>query len=260
MSQVLMNSGEKPGIVVVVDDRQQATAARLRNLAEHLHLPWVSDTGEINSGLVLTYGPRGLELQDRRANRLRPLTIDFSSRVYRIHGSGLLRKQPLARALGRKNRTVIDVTAGLGQDAFLSAAIGYKVIAIERSPLLAALLKDAVHRMLCDAETVRWLKGCLVIQEGDARQLIPTQAPADVIYLDPMFPPKRRKSALPKRELRLLRELVGDDEDAGELFTLARAHARNRVVVKRPHYAEVLAPNPNIVHTGKLVRYDVYLS
>jgi 16S rRNA (guanine1516-N2)-methyltransferase len=80
----------------------------------------------------------------------------------------------------------------------------------------------------------------------------------EVVYLDPMFPPKK-KSALVKIEMRVLRQLVGDDEDAAVLFESAARVARKRVVVKRMRLAPELVPNPTIVFEGKTTRYDVYL-
>lgn len=65
--------------------------------------------------------------------------------------------------------------------------------------------------------------------------------PVDVIYLDPMFPGEGR-TALPKRELQLLRELTGDDEGGAQLLALARTRARRRVVVKRSLHAPAWPP------------------
>jgi hypothetical protein len=45
--------------------------------------------------------------------------------------------------------------------------------------------------------------------------------PPDAVYLDPMFPPKRKASALAKKSIRMVRALVGDDDDALELFAAA---------------------------------------
>jgi len=73
-----------------------------------------------------------------------------------------------------------------------------------------------------------------------------------------MFPPQK-KSALVKVEMRILRQLVGDDPDAGELFELARAVARQRVVVKRHRHAAPLSPNPTHSLSDKTTRYDVYV-
>lgn len=91
-----------------------------------------------------------------------------------------------------------------------------------------------------------------------ARAATSPQDVPDVVYLDPMFPPQK-KSALVKVEMRILRQLVGDDHDAGELFELACAVARQRVVVKRHRHAEPLSPNPTHSHSDQTTRYDVYV-
>lgn len=60
--------------------------------------------------------------------------------------------------------------------------------------------------------------------------------------------------------MRLVRDLVGEDHDASQLLEIARASARNRVVVKRPQHAKPLYADPDFAHAGKLIRYDVYLT
>ena len=57
-----------------------------------------------------------------------------------------------------------------------------------------------------------------------------------------------------------LRDLVGEDPDAHMLFRTAMQVAKERVVVKRPHYAEPLIEKPSMSYQGKLVRFDVYLT
>ena len=79
-----------------------------------------------------------------------------------------------------------------------------------------------------------------------------------VIYLDPMYP-HRKKSALVKKEMRFFRALVGEDEDAGDLLDVALRCATTRVVVKRPRRGESLpGPPPTRTILGKSTRYDVY--
>jgi len=81
-----------------------------------------------------------------------------------------------------------------------------------------------------------------------------------VIYLDPMFPDSR-KSALVKKEMRILREVVGEDVDATELLQLALLCAKRRVVVKRARLASIIeGPKPDLQFKGKSSRYDVYLN
>jgi 16S rRNA (guanine1516-N2)-methyltransferase len=75
--------------------------------------------------------------------------------------------------------------------------------------------------------------------------------------MDPMFPPKKRASALPRKEMLMLRELVGADLDAAELFEQARFTSRGRVVLKRADDTHELAA-PDWTVQGTTVRFDVF--
>lgn len=236
------------------DNSQQELA---KKLAHELKLPWVTpaQTG-FDLHLVLT--PERLELRDADDPRIGAVYVDFSHLDLRPYSANLSRRQPLARAMGKKTRTVVDATAGYCQDALLLALMGFRVTATERSPVVAALARDGLSRF--STRTGVTLTNRLQLTMGDACALLPSIAPRpDAIYLDPMFPPKRRKSAAVKKEMRLLRELVGDDPDASDLLAISQRVALDRVVVKRPDDAPPLAPDPSMSISGKLVRYDVYL-
>jgi len=180
----------------------------------------------------------------------------------RQHGAGL--KQAIAVAVGLKNRnqklSILDVTAGLGRDAFILATMGCHVHLIERSPVIAELLLDGLERARKDpavAPIIHNMKVLIMDAMTFLRNLKETELP-DIIYLDPMFP-ERGKSALNKIEMRIIREIVGDDLDAEALFVLALTKAKKRVVVKRPKLAPPLSNYPpNFVVKGKSNRYDVY--
>lgn len=195
-------------------------------------------------------------LRDPNEPRMQPLAVDLAQLARKLVGN-IGKRQPFARAIGAKTKTVIDATAGLGRDAFLLALLGYEVIAIERSPVIAVLLRDGLRRALAEpgiepaARRIR-----LVI--GDAREALARLPRADAVYIDPMFPPKRKASAVARKEMLWLRKVAGADADAQEMFETALRYARERVVVKRPDDAEPLAGEPTMSYGGKLVRYDVY--
>ena len=176
----------------------------------------------------------------------------------RPHSRDLSRKQPLARALGAAD-SVIDASAGLAQDAMFMACLGYRVTALERSPLLVKLVRDLLDNLDPAHACSDAIRRRLVLKQGDAIELLPQCEQADVVYVDPMFPPRRRESALPRKEIQLIRAVVGDDPDAGMLLQTALDSARKRVVVKRPHYAKMLLPGVHHTIESKLLRYDVYL-
>jgi 16S rRNA (guanine1516-N2)-methyltransferase len=237
-------SGLATASVAVVGDDALARRLSLPAAAEH--------DADAYDFLVRRNGER-LELHDRRDPQLKPLHLDFSDLELRPYAAGLSRRQPLARAIGKVN-IVADATAGLAQDALRLALMGYHVTAIERSPVVAALVDDALRHVDTRAVGER-----LQLRTGDARALLPALAPRpETIYLDPMFPSKRRQSSAVRKEIKWLRDLVGDDVDALELFDIARRAATYRVVVKRPDHAPPLAPDPAGSISGKLVRYDIY--
>ena len=187
--------------------------------------------------------------------------IDFISGAmgYRMRHGGA-RGSALAKAAGIGKGhvpSVIDATAGLGRDAFLLASLGADVTMIERSPQVHALLQEGLARAGQAGPEPAAIVARMKLVQGDARALLPAMT-ADVILVDPMHP--ERKSALVKKEMRLLRTLVGPDPDALELMQAALASARNRVVLKWPRHAPPLAglPKPSHQILGKSVRYDVF--
>lgn len=192
------------------------------------------------------------------------LRLDFASGAvgYRFRQGGG-RAHPLVKAAGfRKDgiASIVDATAGLGRDAFLLASVGAKVMLLERSAEVHALLKDGLERAGAASPDLADVVARMTLVHGDARDLLPKLRP-DVVLVDPMHPP-RRNSALVKQEMRLLSGIVGADEDADELMQIALASARERVVLKWPLRAAPLLEQPKPSHhlSGKTVRYEVFLT
>ena len=203
-----------------------------------------------------------LELAALHHPRYGAICADWTSPEVRRRVAGG-RRQLLGKAVGlpkHPDPAVLDATAGLGRDGFVLAALGARVTLVERNDTVAALLADARLRALADATTAE-AAGRTEIVCADARNLMVPDPGArfDVIYLDPMYP--GRKAALAGKELQLLRELAGADDDANALLAPALANARRRVVVKRPLKAPALAGRaPSLAFTGSQARFDVYLT
>lgn len=211
----------------------------------------------------LQYHNNQLLLRWQENNKAQFMGVDFlskASQYRRYRGGG--RKQLIARAVGLKGKdcpSVLDCTAGLGEDAFVLACLGCNVTMIERSPIIAALLEDGIQRAKQDP-SCHDLQLQLIIEDAMVYLgvLAATNYP-DVIYLDPMFP-SRKKSALVKKEMRMLRKMVGDDQDAPSLLAIALQRAKKRVVVKRPRLAPSLSERqPHVVLKGQSSRFDIYL-
>ena len=212
----------------------------------------------------LTWSDGHLELRKLDEPKLGPVFVDFVEGAVahrRKFGGG--RGQSIAKAVGLKsgaNPTVVDVTAGLGRDAFVLASLGCQVTMLERHPVVAALLADGLQRAQQDAEIGEWMRDRMLLRAGSAlKNLQQLGFTPDVVYLDPMFP-HRQKSALVKKEMRVFQSLVGPDLDADALLPAALAVAGKRVVVKRPDYAGYLNDKtPSMSIETKSNRFDVYV-
>lgn len=197
-------------------------------------------------------------------SNLDDLVIDFVGGAvgHRLR-AGEGRNQDLLKAVGFKKGIiprVVDATAGLGRDAFLMASFGAQVTLIERSPHMHARLQDAMARALAEGGRYAEIIDRMTLLHGNSITLLPTLSP-ETVLVDPMHPP-RGNSALVKKEMRLLRDIVGTDTDQIDLMRAALACAQKRVVLKWPLRAApmegIRAPSHQIL--GKSTRYDVFMT
>jgi 16S rRNA (guanine1516-N2)-methyltransferase len=191
------------------------------------------------------------------------LRIDFveGSIAHRLRFGGG-RGQDLPKAMGlRDGKTpmIVDATAGLGRDSFLLASLGAQVTLIERSEKMHELLVQGMKRAAKEGGQLREIIGRMTLLKGDALDLIP-ELSGEAILIDPMHP-ERKNSALVKLDLRQVREIVGTDDDAGDLVRLAIKHAQKRVVLKWPAKADPIEGVQKCTHQiiGKTTRYDVFM-
>lgn len=236
---------------------EPAFAEQAKALARELSLAYNAE----NSDYQLTYTANGLTLQNKHERKQKPLLIDFADITYtrRLAKAGR-NSELLVQAMGAKTKEplhIIDATAGLGSDGFLLAYIGHQLTLIERSPILHALLNDALQRAKTHPNLAPAVSRITLLL-GDAKTLL-TKHRADIIYLDPMFP-ERKKSAAVKKDMVILHDLLGACDEGEALFTSAMAAANKRVVVKRPRLAPTLVSQmPNYQLEGKSSRFDIYL-
>ncbi len=248
-----------PEIAVAGDSGHRAAAQRL---AADLDLPLGDDPG---CPLVLHCTDRGLELVCREKGQpASTVRVDFNAPGTRFRHRQQ-KKELLLRAMGSAEGTgltVIDGTGGLGRDSFVLARAGYRVLVFERQPVIARLLADGLERAGRVAQTAPVVQR-ITLTRRDVLDPLETMAQQDkqveLVYLDPMFP-GRRKSARVKKESRVLQLLATQQDDPARLLRAAAAACTRRVVVKRPRTAPPLAEiSPSFSLKGKTVRFDIYL-
>jgi 16S rRNA (guanine1516-N2)-methyltransferase len=248
--------------LVIAQHSTQDDTSLLNSIGNKWGFPVVSHSEKPAEGFYLQIQNGVLGLADASEKKVLPVEVDFASpaSLYRKqHGGG--RKEPIVKAIGLKGNEgwhVVDATPGLGRDAFVLVSVGCKVTMIERSPIVAALLEDRIRRL---ALSFPELAAKMSLQHGNSAEVMQyfTGENVNAIYLDPMFPHKK-KSALVKKEMRLFQQLLGHDPDADALLPPALKLATHRVVVKRPNSADVLAgEKPSMAIESKKHRFDVYL-
>ncbi|MDQ7017408.1 MAG: class I SAM-dependent methyltransferase [Gammaproteobacteria bacterium] len=235
---------------------------RAQQLAQQLNLILLEDPSE--AALLLQVSADKVELIDNQQKKPSAFSISFSSGKAahrRQFGGG--RNQPLARAIGLKKGatpSVVDATAGLGRDAFVLATLGCHVTMIERSPIIALLLQQALEEGSHNND-IRSICQRLSLVNQDASDYLlnlPSEQHPEVIYLDPMYPGRQKKAQV-KKEMQLLQTLLGKDLDSEQLLAAALKTAQKRVVVKRPKGAEPLTGQaPHSCIESPNTRYDLY--
>ena len=184
---------------------------------------------------------------------------DFENMLHRVT-NGRLQHEMLVRAAksDKPGRKAIDATAGMGEDAFLLAAQGYKVTLFEQNPVIAVLLKDALRRAKKHPVLKDIASRMNLVQDNSVEGMSKLLDPVDVIYLDPMFP-ARQKSSLINKKLQLIQKLEPPCSEETDLFDAAISASPSKIIVKRPLKSEFLAGRkPSYTLNGKAIRYDCY--
>lgn len=219
------------------------------------------DKPDVPDGLSLQYADGMWGLYITAEPKQHPVVVDFLSAESLYRQRQGASKEAIVKAIGRKGHNdwhVLDATPGLGRDAFVLACAGCQVTMVERHPVVAWLLTDGLARLALQQPA---LAARMQLVHGNSIEIMQHWSGESVnaVYLDPMFP-HRKKSALVKKEMRTFQQLLEGDPDADALLAPARALASHRVVVKRPNAAPELNSMPaSMSIASKKHRFDVYL-
>lgn len=211
---------------------------------------------------VLRYEEQGLTLYNTEPGAPGGLCVDFAGRDLQRRAEESLKAQNLGKALGLKSLrypVILDATAGLGTDSFLFGAAACQVVMLERNPIVHALLADALDRAACASEALQATAARMRLRQEDFLHAKLESDTFDVVYLDPMFPDKK-KSAKSGKGMFLLQQLITDSADERMMLQRAMQLARKRVVVKRARLSPTIGEHkPDISFAGSSNRFDVYL-
>ncbi len=245
-----------PSTVAILLCDEDADEQHARQIASHLDIQLVSSMPPLDcDDTFLHLSARGLSLERGELS----ICPDFSLLLPRL-APGKLHRELVVRAAKLKGQCddplAIDATAGLGEDALFLAAYGYTVHLYERDPVIAALLRDAISRAVADPDIAEYARRMLVFEQDSIEAMEHLDRRPDIIYLDPMFP-ERKKSAAVKKKFQLLHEIESSAQDEEELLNAALRVNPRKIIIKRPLKGPQLAGyKPSYALLGKAVRFD----
>lgn len=208
--------------------------------------------------LSLQQNAEGLTLTDGELS----IMVDFREMLPRLKQSNLQREMLVkaARIKGQPMpQTLIDATAGFGEDSLILAAAGFQVQLYEFDEVIAVLLKDGMERAL-EIPELKEAVGRMKLVCGDSTEgMRKLDFKPDIVLLDPMFP-ARQKSALIKKKFQLIQRLESPCSTEEQLLDAAVAANPKRIVIKRPLKGPYLADRkPSYSLEGKAIRYDCFV-
>jgi 16S rRNA (guanine1516-N2)-methyltransferase len=190
-----------------------------------------------------------------------PLAVDFGSSSMRYRLEHLSAKsEMLIKAVGaNRTHTILDMTAGLGKDAFILAAFGCEVYLKERSKVLFLMLQDGLRRASQNPD-LQPIVARMHLLHGDSCQGIEGSQRFDAAMIDPMFPAKK-KSALASGEMQILQSYIGGNLSPENLLTTALDMGIPRIAVKRALRDTSTYSNRSPVYSlkGRSSRFDVFM-
>ncbi|MHC4871893.1 MAG: class I SAM-dependent methyltransferase [Planctomycetota bacterium] len=218
-----------------------------------------------DEGFYLEVSPELVTLHNVSLQGRLSVTADFFSGELQHRVKTFSKKQSLAKAVfaNHKNNNslrVIDATGGFGRDAACLASLGIDVTIYERNPVVFNLLSAGLESAEKNSQFSKIFKGKLGCVFADSHEILQEKnCSADVIYLDPMYP-ERKKKSLSRKNMQILQDLVGSDPDREKLLGVAMGAGAGRVVVKRPPDIEPLfADKVTLSFNDKLACFDVYV-
>ncbi len=209
-------------------------------------------------GLALQNTPEGLSLTDGELS----IMADFRDMLPRLKQSNLQREMLVkaARIKGQEMpQTLVDATAGFGEDSLILAAAGFQVRLYEFDEIIAALLQDCLDRASQLPELKDQVSRMELICGDSVKGMQTLDYKPDIVLLDPMFP-ARQKSALIKKKFQLIQRLESPCSTEEDLLNAAMVADPKRIVIKRPLKGPFLADRkPSYSLEGKAIRYDCFV-
>ena len=154
----------------------------------------------------------------------------------------------------KKQQTILDITGGLGHDAFIIALLGEKVTLVEKNVGLCILIEEALDS-LPSTTYFSEARSRISLINTDSRDFLPIADEFDVIYADPMF--NSNKKLKKTQQLEFLDNYLEEYDDPSLDFY--KTKFKRMVVKKELRSLSGIKGDPAISFKGTSIKFDVYL-
>ncbi len=175
----------------------------------------------------------------------------FKTRISNFQSESLIKK-----AIGfseNTQQTILDITGGLGHDAFIMALLGEKVTLVEKNIGLCILIEEALKNLPSEAYFSK-AKSNITVINSDSRELVQKANQFDVIFVDPMF--NSQKKLKRTKQMEFLDMYLEEYDDPSVDFY--ETEFRRMVLKKELRSLSGIKDDPAISFKGTSIKFDVY--
>ena len=232
----------------------------LSKLSDKFISSFANDNANIPLIAIIKNTPTLIKIDN---NAIIKSSLNWQALTKRIVTAGRKSELILQASKLTSDMSVIDGTAGFGQDGLILASTGASVLMIEQNPIVAMLLLFE-HQMMNANLNWQKLLSRITIYHGNFlnADFMATLPKADMIYLDPMFP-SDSYSAKVGKTMQVLHDLANPPSDDDETLFLDIANAQlkdnGKIIIKRPLSAPHLANKTPLQSVANdAIRFDRY--
>ena len=175
----------------------------------------------------------------------------FKTRISNFQSEVLIKK-----AIGfseKKQQTILDITGGLGHDAFIMSLLGEKVTLVEKNKGLCVLIEEALNS-LPSTPYFSEAQSRITIINADSRKFVSMANEFDVIFADPMF--NSNKKLKRTQQMEFLDNYLEEYDDPSLDFH--KTSFKRMVVKKELKSLSGIKEGAAISFKGTSIKFDVY--
>lgn len=230
--------------IVTIDSNCNESIDTLNNIISGLSTDNINYLSSIKNDYCLKLEAKTLSIVFV-TKKFKPFVLDYSSSKYidciKNAKNSLLNKA--CKITPQSN--ILDMSCGWGRDSLTMSCLGANVTSLEINPLVAILVQYAKAKL-----AYTWQ-----VLIADSIEYINTHKNFDIIYLDPMFPPKK---SLSSKSLQILALLCNSKLSIDAMLEHTLAQTNTKTIIKLPlNYKTKQTPNYKIY--GKAIKWYVFI-